>query len=437
MFSSYIDSWLNHSNFEKEKILDTTKNKTMKEFGFRDDFTKKRYMSHVLSDCLTTSNLNLFKKLSKKALEMQGTPIDDYYINSVIVDYHLRMDDYNTAIEICIATFNKIEQYLPELKAEHEKRNKTLNEVGKTDEISTLPNYIFCRDYLTILLVNTKRFDEAEKFEKLFYDKNLYPAQKDKKIAKHNKLYRLRSLVDYYLSNYEPNSAIYQCENILAIDEESAAYGYKKIGNYYLKDNKNKEAYDYLNKAFELHPSIEGIDIKLKRLSKKLGLQHEIDTHKIIDELIKKENANPKWFELRSIAQRYLSIEEFDEAIRIFTKLIDEHGRDNKLIEGLSKTYKAIANKNYMERHYDAALKNYVVAFQIIENPEFPTKTSEKQKEILERAIEKTMVKTNQPNVDYNNEGRGKTKQTNKGRTTLKAPKNNGIFHTLLKKLKP
>lgn len=390
MFSSYIDNWLNYSKKEKEEILDTTKNRSMKAFGFRAELTKKRYVSYILNDCITTSNFDLFIELSKRALEMQGNKVDEYYINSSLVNYYERINNKTKAIEICIETLNEIENYIPELKTIQGKHNEILNELEINHEIGTLPDFIFCRDNLIILLIDLKRFEEAERFEKLFYEKNLYPDKKDSNRDKYNKLCRLNGLVDYYITINNPNSATKQCELMLSVDLESSANCYKKIGNYYLKKNNENDAYTNLNKAYTLNPRIEGVDNKLKRLSNKLGLIQVTDKTKVIAELIKKEGTNPKWFELRNIAKRYLSIEEFEDSIRIFSKLINEQGRENGLLEGLSNNYRSIGNIKYKEKEYFAALENYIKAYQIIENPEFPTKTIDKQKIRLMNAIEKT-----------------------------------------------
>src|ERR1035437_2108445 len=190
MFRSYIEGWLEHTEVEKASILDTDRDITMKQFGY-NNLTKKKKINHVLADSLGTNNLELFKELSIKAIKMLGNPVDEYYINSVLVNYYKKLDDKSTAIKICIETFNNINLYLPELKTEQLKLNNILKDVVLKEEVGTLPDYIFCRDELTSLLISSNKFADAEKFEVLFNDAGLYPDTKDKKKATYNKLYRL------------------------------------------------------------------------------------------------------------------------------------------------------------------------------------------------------------------------------------------------------
>lgn len=384
MFSSYLQSWIIRAEDVKAMILDASSDKTMKGFGFEDSFTKKRYLSFVLDDCLTAGNMQLFEALKDSVLKMPGDLLDEYYVNSVFVDYYHSKQDLDKAVEICIATLNNIDQYLPELIKENNKLHSALN--TGTKSIDAIPSYIFCREKLSFLLVEQRKFDEAEKYEAIFHEKNLLPENNKANFLKMN---RLVSNINYLISLNEISSAIDKCDLLINIDIKYASYGYKAIGNYFLKHNDCLKAYLYLSKAFELHPRIEGIDKKLKRLAEKLDI-YSIDLNaRIIQDLIIAEKSTNNWFEIRAIAIRYLSIEEFKESIRIFENLINDFGPDDTFFYGLSKAYQAMAYKQLIERDYSVALANYKIAFETIMKTKYPTKKFEKQRVRLKAAIDK------------------------------------------------
>lgn len=368
-------------------ILDASYDKTMKSFGFEDCFTKKRYLSFVLGDCLTIGNTELFKALKESVLKMQGDVLDEYYINAVFVDYYHSKQDLDKAVEICIATLNNIDQYLPELIKENNKLKSLLNDGTKS--VNSIPDYIFCREKLSFLLVEQRKFDEAEKYEAIFHEMNLFPNTQSKKKAIFLKMNRLVSHINYLIILKEISSAIDKCNLLIKIDIKYASYGYKAIGNYFLKHKDYHNAYIYLSKAFELHPRIEGIDNKLKRLAKKLA-NNSIDLNaRIIQELIIVEKSTNNWFEIRAIALRYLSIEEFKESIRIFENLINNFGHDDTFFYGLSKAYQAMADKQLIERDYYEALANYKIAYETIIKTKYSTKKYENQRIRLKAAIDK------------------------------------------------
>jgi tetratricopeptide (TPR) repeat protein len=408
LFGSYIDLWNEYSISNKKDFFNTNTGITMDKYGFR--FTKKTMIYIFLSEFLNQNRFDLveeiyydvfeyreqlnqydiFEFLCYKTLEMNGMPFDNYWLYMILDDfYYIYKRDLTKGLEVCRKSFDEIELYLPDLKKGQDeyRGNKSLDEVG------TLPNFVFCRDRLIYRLIETKQFEEAEKYEQLMIERNYFPDKNGKERLKYNRIYRLKEHIDYLIKGNQVNEAIKKSYLLNDIDSVNGSYSFKKIANYFLQLKNNEKAFEYFIIAFEINPAIDGIDSKIEKLSRILSLNYLIDKNKIVNELTRKENNLTNTYELFDIANRYYSIQKYDKSIDLLKRLINERGEENSLIQSLSRVYKAIAKEKEKEQDYISALKLYSSAYELIKNPKFPTKTLDGQKSIIETAINKLQNK--------------------------------------------
>jgi tetratricopeptide (TPR) repeat protein len=407
---NYIDLWNKYSINIKKDIFNTDTGLTMDKYGIGPSTTKKAIINTFLSEFFhqmrfdlieqiyydvleyneQLSQQDIYEFLCLKTIEMKGMPFDNYWIYMTLDNFYTTYKkDLAKGLEICLKSFEEIEQYLPYLKKNQNdyRGDKSLDEVG------TLPNFVFCRDRLICRLIETKRFEEAEKFEQLMITRNYFPDKNGNERLNYTRIYRLNEHIEYLIKENQIDQAIIKCYALKDIDSINSSYFFKKIANYFFHFKNSVEALKYFIIAFELNPAIKGIDLKIVKLSKALSSNYQIDKYRIINDLEIKENNIKNTYELFNIANRYYSIQKYDKSIDILKRLINERGEENSLINSLSRVYKAIAKEKEKDQDYVGALLFYSSAYELIRNPKFPSKTLEIQKNIIVTAIEKLQNK--------------------------------------------
>lgn len=405
-FGDYIKLWSKYSIDIKKDIFNEDTGLTMDKYDLSPTITKKAMINIFLSEFLSQRRFDLIKEiyydvlecrkqlneldiyefLCFKALEMKGVPYDNYWLYMALDDfYNIDKKDLTRGLEVCKKSFEEIELYLPNLRKEQDeyRGNKSLNEVG------TLPNFVFCRDRLIYRLVETKLFEEAEKYEQLMLARNYFPDINGKERLRYNRIYRLNKHIEYLILINQDDEAIKKSYILNDIDSINASSSFKKIANFFLKLKNYEKALEYFIVAFNINPAIKGIDSKIEKLSIKLSLNYKIDKYKIVNELKRQENNLINTYELFNIANRYYSIQEYGKSIELLKRLINERGEENTLICSLSRVYKAIAKEKEKEQDYASAMNLYSSAYEIIRNQKKSTKTLENQKYSIETAIKK------------------------------------------------
>lgn len=409
-FGNYVDVWNKYSISIKKDIFNIDTELTIDKYFVGDSTTKKAIINTFLSEFISQNRFDLieeiyydvlecheqlnqqdiFEFLCLKNLKMNGMPFDNYWIYMTLDDFYcIYKRDITKGLEVCIKSFEEIELYLPYLKKGQDeyRGNKSLDEVG------TLPNFVFCRDRLIYRLIETKCFEEAEKYEQLMIVNNYFPDRNGNERLNYTKKYRLNEHIEYLIKENQIDEAINRCYVLKDIDSVNSSYSFKKIGNYFFQLKNEEKAFEYFIIAFEINPAINGIDLKIEKLSRTLSLNYKIDKNRIIIDLERKENNITNTYELFDIANRYYSIQKYDKSKDLLKRLIEERGEENSLINSLSRVYKAIAKEKEKEQDYVSAVKLYSTAYELIRNPKFPTKMLEDQKNIFEAAINKLQKK--------------------------------------------
>jgi tetratricopeptide (TPR) repeat protein len=403
-FSNYVDLWCKYSISDKKDIFSEDTGLMMDKFGIGPSTSKKAMINSFLNEFLSQKRFDLIEEmyyeilenrdqlnqhdmyelLCLKTIDMKGVPFDNYWLYMTLDDfYYFHKRDSIKGLEVCLKSFEEIDLYLPYLIKSQDayRANKSYDEVG------TLPNFVFCRDRLIHRLIEAKRFNDAEKYEELMVERNYFPDRNGSERLNHARLYRLNEHINYLIVENQIDEAINKCYVLKEIDLINSSYSFKKIANHFFQNKNEEKAFKYYVTAFEINPAIDGIDLKIEKLSKTLSRNYKIDKNKIIIELERKENNISNIYELLDIANRYYSIKKYEKSIELLKQLINERGQENSLINSLSRVYKAMAKEKEKDLDYNGALKYYYKAYDLITNSKFPTKTLEKQKNIVETAI--------------------------------------------------
>jgi hypothetical protein len=155
------------------------------------------------------------------------------------------------------------------------------------------------------------------------------------------------------------NSATARLEEIFRMDETRRGAVYKRLGEYFLQLGRESEAFDFFKKAVAADPLIRGVQMKLKRLSRKLGAELEFDTTATIRALEEKERNASEWWAKRELADEYTRLGLFDKAWRFFNEAIVLRAKNGGPCDSI---YPRMARMLEKEGKYREAIFHYLLA---------------------------------------------------------------------------
>jgi len=370
MIRSWLDFWIECSFAKRKDIFTTATGVCMDKYGFEKDVTKKKIINNVLNDIFRAGRFDLIKEIYYEILgfeenldtndifericlwviEMEGCPIDNYWSYMTLENfYSIQKKDVEKRVETCKKSFKEIESYIPYLKATQNSFRKN----NDYDLTGTFPNFVFCRDRLIYSLVDAKRFEEAEYYEKEMIKMNLFPDKNGKKRLLYNKVYLLSRYVFFLLRNNQIEKAIIKAEEFKKIDSTNAAYSFMEIADYLFYKQKYEDAHKYYCTASEMNPAICGMDKRIQETSKILNIDYLSNKGAVIQYLKEREETLLNSYELLSISQRYLEIGEYEKAINSVEQLIGIRGNENTLLLHLAKIYKTMAKEEAKMKKYN------------------------------------------------------------------------------------
>lgn len=154
-----------------------------------------------------------------------------------------------------------------------------------------LPPSIPCRDTLIRIVVNIEKdYKEAERLYDLFVQKALLTeeeAQGELENLRFDKLYDAAERLLKEGSSYEEAKSI--LEEVAEMDERTAPI-YRTLGDYYLESKMEEKALQCFRKAIVKNPLISGVKRNPRNLSKKLGVEVELDEEEALNILQKRED---------------------------------------------------------------------------------------------------------------------------------------------------
>lgn len=410
MSHNYIDFWIKSSISKRKDIFTTTTGVNMVNYGFAKDVTKKSIINSVLDDIFNARRYDLineiyydilnfkeilnsddiFEKVYLWVIEMEGCSFDNYWLYMTLDNFYLiQKKDIQKRIDVCKKSFHEIDLYIPYLKSSQ----NSINKENDIDNDGTFPNFVFCRDRLIYLLVDAKKFEEAEYYEMEMVRLNLFPGKNGKERFLYNKVYLLSRYVFFLLGNNKPEKAIIKAEEYKKVDSINAAFSYMEIADYFFYNQKYEKAHENYCITLELNPSICGIEKRIQEAAKILNIDYVPNKNIVIQYLRKTEESLTNTYELLSISKRYLDIEEYEKAINVIEQLIKLRGKENTLILHLSTIYKTMAKKKANIKEYISAISYYTSALDVLINAADSTKTIEKQISTITKNIQKLRLK--------------------------------------------
>ncbi|MBI2989548.1 MAG: hypothetical protein HYY45_22540, partial [Deltaproteobacteria bacterium] len=184
-----------------------------------------------------------------------------------------------------------------------------------------LPSSIPCRDSLLDIVVGIEQnYEEAEQLIQIFVQKGLLTSEEAQDELKRLRIDKLHTNAEALLTEGKLEQASSIFEQVIALDESQAAEIYKTLANCFLKNRMEQDALRCFQKAFTADPLIGGVRTKLKRLSKKLGVQEEPNKTEILNTLAEKRKMATEWWAKRDLANEYVKIECYDDAWTLFNE---------------------------------------------------------------------------------------------------------------------
>ncbi len=316
--------------------------------SFYPPYTQKRFLEEVASNALH-EDPDFAILVGKKGLTANGKWIDQHFLYNTVIEAFVMKKDYKSAKEYCLDELKHASQIQAELTATFD---------GK------LPPSLPFRDTLIDIVVNVeKNYTEAKSLVETFVREKLLSQEESAKILQEIKTAEIKDRINklFEEENFD--------EGILAIDDEIKELDnihisdiYKMMGNLLLDKNKEKEAFEYFRKAQTANPLISGVENKIKRLSKKLGI--ELDQSEIIQKRInilqEKEKSANNWWSKRNLANEYVKIKQFDKAWSLYNESLLLAAKEGISGEGI---YRYMAKMLEKEKKYKNALFYYLITY--------------------------------------------------------------------------
>jgi tetratricopeptide (TPR) repeat protein len=285
LFRGYIAFWNDYSFVDKCDFFNTTTQVYMNKYGFTDGVTKKSVLSSVLEEVINcrdesvtnemyftilnyTENVRLEEKFISilwKLLELDGVPIDNYFIYMKLsAVYSINLKDNDKGIDVCLKSYQEIDSYFPYFKDMYEKLDKSFS--GD----NYLPSYVFSRDCLIYTLIDACKFEEAEKYEGEMIKRGLFSGSVGEDRLYQNQYMRLKSHIPFLLNNNQLELAILKVNELRLINEKSASIHYKMVASYLHKIKDFEQSLKFYQLSLDLNPTIEGVENRIISLNKKL-----------------------------------------------------------------------------------------------------------------------------------------------------------------------
>lgn len=285
LFRGYIAFWNDCTFIDKCDLFNTSTHVYMNKYGFSDGVTKKSILTSVLEEVKNsrdenvtnemyftilgnTENLRLEEKFIAilwKILELDGVPIDNYFIYMKLsVVYSINLKDNEKGFEVCLKSYQEIESYFSYFKDIYEKLDKSFS--GD----NYLPSYVFSRDSLIHTLIDACEFEEAEKYESEMISRGLFSGSVGEDRLYQNQFMRLKSHIPYLLNNDQLELAILKVDELRLINKKSASIHYKMIASYLHKIKDFEQSLKFYQLSLDLNPTIEGVENRIISLNIKL-----------------------------------------------------------------------------------------------------------------------------------------------------------------------
>jgi tetratricopeptide (TPR) repeat protein len=345
-----LEDWYNSLTPEQQRKLKEYSGKgedLVKGDIFYSSQTQKHFFWTTAVNAINRKDYEFAIFLAENGLTAQGSLADQHFIYNVFIEAYERQHDYENAKKYCLAELEEFSKIGSALKKDFDEE---------------LPPIIPCRDTLIRIVVNIEKdYDEGERLFNLFVQKGLLTQEEAQDRLKNLKIDKMHSEAKKLLDKGKFVEAKPILDTIIDMDESQAGDIYKMLGNYFLKNQREEEALEYFQKSMTANPLISGVERKLQKLSRKLGVKVESHKKDALNILQDKEKAANEWWAKRDLANEYVKIKQYDHAWRLFNEAILLSVKEGMPCDTI---YPHMAKMLEKENRYKDALFHYLLAYR-------------------------------------------------------------------------
>ncbi|MBN1997307.1 hypothetical protein JW935_07135 [candidate division KSB1 bacterium] len=216
--------------------------------------SQKHFLWCVASDAFFQKDYKFALLIAQQAFKFNGNYVDDHFLYNTIIESYHKINDNESAKKFCFEEISRFNQIGPELKHSFKGR---------------FPISMPAMDYLLKYATDDEDYDEAVRLIDIFEKNGLI----DNEEAERRRLeFRNKLLYDkayIAIENEDIDKAVSLFDQIVSNDSSEGASVYKILGNYFLENDREIEAYDFYKKSILADPEIKGVKTKLQKIAKR------------------------------------------------------------------------------------------------------------------------------------------------------------------------
>ena len=309
--------------------------------------SQKHFFWTTATNAIHRQDYDFAISLAQKGLQMKGSPADQHFLYSALIEAFESKGEYEQAKGYCrleLREFSKIGSSL------------------RSDFNGELPPSIACRDTLLRIVIDIEQnYEEGRHLLDLFVEKELLTPDEAQRELRDLNLASLYSQAENFLKKgmFEDAKSVF--DELTGMDASQADSIYKLLGDYLFEHQRDYEAFQYYQKAISTNPLVSGVRTKLRKLSKKLGVEFELNEEEISSFLMEKEKIATEWWSRRDLANEYVRIGQYDHAWRLFNEAIVLRSKQGMPCDTI---YPHMAKMLEKEDRHKEALFNYLLAYR-------------------------------------------------------------------------
>jgi len=270
--------------------------------------SQKHFFWTTATNAIHRKDYDFAISLAQKGLQMKGSAVDQHFLYSALIDAFGRKGEYEQAKTYCMLELTEFSEIGTALRSDFD---------------GELPPSMACRDTLLQIVIDIEQdYEEGRHILDLLVKKGLLTPDEAQEQLRDLDLESLYSRGENFLKKGMFDNAKSVFDELIRMDVSQADSIYKLLGDYLFDHQRDDEAFQYYQKAISNNPLVSGVRTKLRKLSKKLGVEFELNEKEISIVLMKREKAATEWWSRRDLANEYVRIGQYDHAWRLFNEAI-------------------------------------------------------------------------------------------------------------------
>lgn len=355
-------------------------------FSMHPPYTQKRLLSIAASNALQ-EDPQFAKLLALKGLLADGNWIDQHFLYNTAITAFIHEQDYVNAKKYCLDEL----KYMPQIRS------------ALIESIGIVPPSIPFRDSLIYIVNNIeKNYNEARKLVETFIQNGFSSQEDSLEMLQNIKFAEIKDTVNSLFLNGEFDKIRHIIEeNINELGKENAAYVCKLVGDLSLEAGKEKEAFEFYQKAQKINPLIRGLKKKIGQLAKKFNVEldeESLNKSKLNALKEKEESATEIWEKLR-LADECSKNEFFDKAWSLYNETLLLEAKEGRPLDNI---YRRMARSLEREKKFEEAILHYLLEYRELLEYRKKFNVPELPAEYIINDIEKCLNKLGISNVNPN-----------------------------------